>query len=41
MDLWDEWKKFEYKYAEEMIRSWMERFDIDYNELNEKHKANH
>ncbi|WP_144940082.1 UPF0158 family protein [Paenibacillus sp. 32O-W] len=41
LDLWDEWKKFEYKYAEEMIRSWMERFDIDYNELNEKHKANH
>lgn len=41
LDLWDEWNKFEYKHAEEMIRSWMERFDIDYNELNEKHKANH
>lgn len=41
LDLWDEWNKFEYKHAEEMIRSWMERFDIDYNELNEKYKANH
>ncbi|MFD0870221.1 Uncharacterised protein family (UPF0158) [Chlamydia abortus] len=41
LDLWDEWNKFEYKHAEEMIKSWMERLDIDYNELNEKHKANH
>lgn len=40
LDLWDEWNKFEYKYAEEMIKSWIERFDINYDELNQKYKAN-
>ncbi|GIP34222.1 UPF0158 family protein [Paenibacillus sp. J2TS4] len=40
LDLWDEWNKFEYMYAEEEIKSWLERFDINYNELNQKYKAN-
>jgi hypothetical protein len=37
LNLWDEWNKFEHKFAEEAIQSWMERFELDYNELNEKH----
>lgn len=41
LDLWEEWNKFEIKYAVEAIQSWMERFELDYNELNEKHKNNH
>jgi hypothetical protein len=40
LDLWDEWNKFEHQFAEEEIQSWMERFELNYNELNEKHKNN-
>lgn len=40
LDIWDEWNKFEHKYAEEAIQSWMERFDLNYSELNEKYKSN-
>ncbi|MBW7475972.1 UPF0158 family protein [Paenibacillus oenotherae] len=38
--LWDEWNKFEHKYAEEAVQSWLERFELDYNELNEKYNNN-
>jgi phage-related protein len=38
LDLWDEWNDFEYKYAEKMIRSWVERFELDFEELEEKYK---
>jgi hypothetical protein len=41
LDLWDEWNKFEHKFAEEAIRSWMERCELDYNEMNEIYKNNH
>lgn len=41
LDIWEEWNKFENKYVEEAIQSWMDRSDLDYNELNEKHKNNH
>jgi hypothetical protein len=41
LDLWDEWNKFEHKFAEEAIQSWMERLELDYNEWNEKHKNSH
>ena len=40
LDLWDEWNKFEHKFAKEVIQSWMERFELDYNELNEKYRNN-
>ena len=38
LDLWEEWDTFEHKVAEEAIQSWMERLELDYNEMNEKHK---
>ncbi|WP_285229582.1 hypothetical protein [Paenibacillus albidus] len=41
MDIWEEWNKFENKYAEEAIQWWMDRFELDYNELSEKHNNNH
>lgn len=41
LDLWEEWNKFENKHAVEAIQSWIERFELDFNELNEKHKNNH
>ena len=36
LDIWEEWNKFENKYAEEAIQSWMDRSELNYNELNEK-----
>jgi hypothetical protein len=41
LDLWEEWNKFENKYAEEAIQSWIEQDELDYNELNEKYKNTH
>ncbi|MEK4061886.1 MULTISPECIES: UPF0158 family protein [Paenibacillus] len=40
LDIWEEWNRFENKYAEEAIQSWMDRFELDYNELSEKHNNN-
>ncbi|MNC20585.1 hypothetical protein D3C75_685410 [compost metagenome] len=40
LDIWEEWNKFENKYAEEAIQSWMDQFELDYNELSEKHNNN-
>ncbi|MDQ0194747.1 UPF0158 family protein [Paenibacillus wynnii] len=36
LDIWEEWNKFENKYAEEAIQSWMDRSELNYNELNDK-----
>lgn len=41
LDLWDEWNIFERKFAEETIKFWMEQVELDYNELNDKHKKNY
>jgi hypothetical protein len=41
LDLWEEWNKFERKFAEDAILSWMEQFELNYDELKEKHKNNH
>lgn len=38
LDLWDEWNKFEYADAEESIRTWLEEFELSYDELNVKFK---
>ncbi|WP_379145886.1 UPF0158 family protein [Paenibacillus sp. sgz500992] len=40
LDIWEEWNRFENKYAEEAIQSWMDRFELDYNEFSEKHNNN-
>ncbi|AIQ44643.1 hypothetical protein R70723_00975 [Paenibacillus sp. FSL R7-0273] len=40
LDIWEEWNKFEKKYGEEAIQSWMDQFELDYNELSKKHKDN-
>lgn len=39
LDICEEWNPFEQKYAEEEILSWMERSELNYNELYEKYLA--
>ena len=41
LDIWEEWSKFEKKLAVEEIQTRMDRYELDYNELSEKHKDNH
>lgn len=39
LNIWDEWNKFERQYAEDQIKSWLERYELDYVELAERFKS--
>lgn len=36
---WDEWNKFERRYAEEEIKDWLERFGLSYEQLVEAYNS--
>jgi hypothetical protein len=40
LNMWEEWNNYQNKYAEKEIQSWMEEAELNFNELNEKHKTN-
>ncbi|MDD9270903.1 UPF0158 family protein [Paenibacillus sp. GCM10023248] len=40
LDIWDEWNKFENKYAEEAIQWWIDQSELNYDELSEKYTKN-
>jgi hypothetical protein len=41
LDIWEEWNSFERQYAEEKIKSWMGRHDLNYDELEKRYRNNH
>lgn len=40
LDLWEEWNRFERQYADEQMRSWMERLELQYDQLSGLYKNN-